>query len=549
MTHHPRRLNTCRRLIVLFTVLALALALPTIAWAHPLGNFTINQYAGLRVSRGGISIEYILDMAEIPAFQEIAAFDADGNGQPDPSESAAYHADKCASLRPDLKLGFDDRAVDLALTSSAVEFPAGAGGLPTLRLTCMFQASLDSVTDNARITFHNNAFPGRLGWKEIVVSAEDISLSGDFTTTSLSNRLTAYPQDLLASPLDQREITFDVAVAEAPAQTIAPGTSDSVPYPLAGRNDQFTRLILLDEVNLSTFLIALVISFIWGAMHAMTPGHGKTIVGAYLVGSRGTPKHALYLGLTTTIAHTLGVFALGLITLFAARFIVPEKLYPWMSFLSGLFVVGIGMNLLVSRFKSSGLGSPLQTLKAKFAGSSRINLSIQPLPEHVHSDGSAHNHGYLLQPSHAHHHSHDHPHPHDHHHDEGHDHSGHSHLPPGVDGSPVTWRSLLLLGISGGIVPCPSALVVLLGAIALNRIGFGLVLVLAFSLGLAGALTTIGLMFIYAGRVFERIPAQGKIIRVLPVLSALFIALIGLTITVRALQEIGVITWGIHTLL
>ena len=100
-------------------------------------------------------------------------------------------------------------------------------------------------------------------------------------------------------------------------------------------------------------------------------------------------------------------------------------------------------------------------------------------------------------------------------------------------------RSLLLLGISGGILPCPSALVVLLGAIALNRIGFGLVLVLAFSLGLAGALTAIGLAFIYAGRLFEKIPARGKVVQMLPMLSAAFIAMIGVMISLRALEQIG----------
>jgi ABC-type nickel/cobalt efflux system permease component RcnA len=163
-----------------------------------------------------------------------------------------------------------------------------------------------------------------------------------------------------------------------------------------------------------------------------------------------------------------------------------------------------------------------------------LPLSIQPIPEHVHADGSTHRHGYLLQNAHEH--------PHDHPHSAGHDHGDHSHLPPGADGSPVTWRSLLFLGISGGLLPCPSALVVLLGAIALNRVGLGLVLVLAFSLGLAGALTGIGLLFIYAGRLFERIPAQGRIVRALPVLSALFVLLIGLVISVRALQEIGIIS-------
>jgi ABC-type nickel/cobalt efflux system permease component RcnA len=274
-------------------------------------------------------------------------------------------------------------------------------------------------------------------------------------------------------------------------------------------------------------------------MHALTPGHGKTIVGAYLVGSRGTLKHAVYLGLTTTITHTLGVFALGLITLFAARYVVPEKLYPWMTLFSGLFVVGIGINLLLSRFRSSGLGEQVSKAKARIAGTGPSHALVF---QHYPAEDATHQHQYALNSSHIHAHDHGHSHPHSqdgHHHD--HDHADHSHLPPGADGSPVTWRSLLALGVSGGLIPCPSALIVLLGAIALNRIGFGLILVLAFSLGLAATLTAIGMMFIYAGRLFERFPSRGGMMRLLPVISALFVSLIGAAIVFKALGEMGII--------
>lgn len=531
-----------RRVIVTLLTLFASFALVPAAFAHPLGNFTINQYAGLIVSREKVLLDYVLDMAEIPAFQEIAAFDANGNGLADPSEAAGYHAQKCASLQPDLNLLLNNKASALTLSSSAVEFPAGVGGLPTLRLTCEFKAALDSTKSNLDISFVNNAFPDRIGWKEIVVFPEDVSINGDFAATSLSNRLTNYPQDLLTDPLDQRQVEFEITPVGLPQQNeaaVPAAESTSVP---ADRNDAFTRLILLDEINLSTLLVALGISFIWGAVHAMTPGHGKTIVGAYLVGSRGTLKHAVYLGLTTTITHTLGVFALGLITLFAAQYIVPATLYPWMSLLSGLFVVGIGLSLFANRFRSSGMGTWTQAFKTKRG---RSSLPYAAVLAHAHSEGFTHEHKYVLNTSHEHGHGHTHPHHHDHadehHHDHNHDHANHSHLPPGADGSPVTWRSLLALGISGGLLPCPSALVVLLGAIALNRIGFGLILVLAFSLGLAAALTAIGMAFIYAGRLFERFPSQGKIIRFLPVLSALFVSLIGIAISIKALAEIGIV--------
>jgi ABC-type nickel/cobalt efflux system permease component RcnA len=299
---------------------------------------------------------------------------------------------------------------------------------------------------------------------------------------------------------------------------MGPGTPD--------KNDAFTRLVLVESITWPTLLFALLVSFIWGAMHALTPGHGKTVVGAYLVGSRGTARHALYLGLTTTITHTTGVFALGLVTLFAARFIFPEKLFPWLSFLSGLLVVGIGANLFFSRLRATGL----------LGRSHRTDIT-----------------GYHHGPTHDHHHPHEHTHDHEasshHHHDHSsgdhahsggdHHHGDHSHLPPGADGAPVSWRSLLALGISGGLLPCPSALVVMLSAIALNRVGFGLVLVFAFSLGLAAALSGIGLMFVYAGRFFNRIPRQSRLLRLLPAASALFITLVGLGIAAQALRDTG----------
>ena len=240
-----------------------------------------------------------------------------------------------------------------------------------------------------------------------------------------------------------------------------------------------------------TLLVAIALSFLWGGMHAMSPGHGKTIVGAYLVGSRATTQHAIFLGLTTTITHTLAVFALGLITLFASHFIVPEQLYPWLSCLSGLMVVAIGLNLFINRLRNTQFHSTAHS-------------------HHTHDE-----------------HSH-------HHHD-------HSHLPPKTDEAPPSWRSLLTLGVSGGIVPCPSALVVLLSAVALGRVGFGLVMVLAFSLGLAGVLTGLGLLLVRTKRLFDHLPSQMRLVKVLPAVSAFFVALLGVGITTQALMQLGLV--------
>jgi ABC-type nickel/cobalt efflux system permease component RcnA len=522
---------------VIFTLLICFVVVP-VAFAHPLGNFTINHYAGLHLTRDQIAIDFVLDMAEIPAFQEIAIFDANDNGQPDASEAESYHARKCTALQPDLSLLSNNTALSLRLESSAVEFPAGAGGLPTLRLTCQFRAA--SPRQMTSVSFVDNSYSQRIGWREIVVSADGVALHGDFSSTSSSNRLTSYPEDLLSNPLDQRQVTIDIGPITTAAQDNSANVTSPAPSLGGNRSDRFTQLITLENLTFPTILFALLISFVWGAMHAMTPGHGKTIVGAYLVGSRGTLKHALYLGLTTTITHTLGVFALGLITLFASHYILPETLYPWMNLLSGLFVVGIGVNLLISRSKSARLGSLFSAPLANLAGSRK---PYAPSVQLLSIETTEHHHKYGLGSAKEHIHAHDHSHPHSHAHSHRHDHShaDHSHLPPGADGSPVTWRSLLALGISGGLIPCPSALVVMLGAIALNRIGFGLILVLAFSLGLAGALTAIGMVFIYAGRLFNRFPAQGRIIQLLPVFSALCVSVIGAAIIWRALGEMGIL--------
>ncbi|HSL41982.1 MAG TPA: sulfite exporter TauE/SafE family protein [Anaerolineales bacterium] len=520
-----------RRLFTVILTLLLCFLFVPAVFAHPLGNFTVNHYAGLHISRDVIVIDYVMDMAEIPAFQEIELLDANGNLQPDPAEAASYPAVRCASLQPSLNLSVNHQSAALSLVSSSVEFPAGVGGLPTMRLTCEFQAHVD-ITENATVlAFQNKVFADRLGWQEIVIIPDGVTVRGDYSSNSLSDRLTDYPEDLLTSPPEQREVAVEITALGSPMQSQSAVSVDGSKSSLSDRNDAFTRLILLEDLTLPTLLLALAVALIWGAAHALTPGHGKTIVGAYLVGSRGTMKHALYLGLTTTITHTLGVFALGLVTLFAAQYIVPETLYPWMSLLSGLLVIGIGINLLITRFRAAGLGFP--NLKADLSP-----RAYSPVFQHMHVEEAGHSHQYILTKAHTHADGRSHSHGHAHHHDHDHDHADHSHLPPGADGSPVTWRSLLALGVSGGLIPCPSALVVMLGAIALNKIAFGLVLVLAFSLGLAGALTAIGMLFIYAGRLFARFPSQGWVIRLLPVLSALFVSAIGAAIIWKALGEI-----------
>jgi ABC-type nickel/cobalt efflux system permease component RcnA len=217
------------------------------------------------------------------------------------------------------------------------------------------------------------------------------------------------------------------------------------------------------------------------------------------------------------------------VTLGTSEFILTEQLYPWLNVLSGVLVTGIGLKLLISRWQGA------QVFQNWAVGQYHAEHTHNHDHHHHHEHGHVHtyDHSHELPTRHKpevvqahHHHAHDHDHNPEHH--------EHSHLPPGADGSPITWSSLLALGISGGLLPCPSALVVLLSAIALNRIGFGLALVSAFSLGLAGVLTGIGLMLVYAKEQFERLPIQSPKISMLPTVSALFMTLIGLGITTQA---------------
>ncbi|MBE9004049.1 sulfite exporter TauE/SafE family protein [Fortiea sp. LEGE XX443] len=462
------------------------------AEAHPLGNFTINHYAGVQVAQDGVGIDYVLDMAEIPAFQEINQLDSNHNYKTEPGETVQYPAQKCDEVNSYLELLINKQPLVLALTKSAVEFPPGVGGLSTLRLSCSFQGSMELKSADKLVEFEDKFYSQRLGWREITVVTKGVPIQGNFNSNSISDRLRNYPNDLLSSPLDQRRISLQLNPSLVSSkQTLSPSveSTNRVDNALTGRsNDVFTSLITQENHSLLTILIALAIAFFWGGLHALSPGHGKTVVGAYLVGSRSKPQHALFLGLIVTITHTSGIFALGLVTLGTSQFMLTEQLYPWLSVVSGILVTVIGLNLLFNRLQGH---------------------QVFHTHDHVHDN---------------------HVHSHHHHHDHSHVHHAHSHHE-----SSMNWSSTLALGISGGLLPCPSALVVLLSAIALGRIGFGLALVSAFSLGLAAVLTGIGLMLVYAKDRFEHLPLQIPKIKMLPIASALCITLIGLGITSQAL--------------
>jgi nickel/cobalt transporter (NicO) family protein len=437
-----------RRLALLLAAIA-SLTLPAVAAAHPLGNFTINRFSRIEVSGPRLYVRYVLDLAEIPTFQA---------GRID---TQAY----AKRIARNARLAVDGRPAALVPVRTALAHPLGAGGLHTTRLEVVLRGPV--LPGRVSVSYHDNNYRDRIGWKEIVVGED---------TPSSSHELRAYPKNLLQSPLDTTSVEATLEPRDGPDVVPAPSSGTSLQAPDRVADGGFASLVGRSHLSALVILASVAAALFWGAAHALSPGHGKTIVTAYLVGQRGTPRHAAVLGLIVTVTHTIGVFALGLVTLALSQFVVPDRLYPWLNLVSGALVVGIGASVLRARWRQ--------------------------------------------RRGHAHHHEH------------------HHHRAHGQSQGP-TARSLLAVGVSGGLLPCPSALVVLLAAISLHRIAFGLLLIVAFSAGLALTITGIGLVAVLARHSFRRLSFDGPLVRLLPAASALVILAAGLAMTVRAVPKVS----------
>jgi nickel/cobalt transporter (NicO) family protein len=476
--------------------------------AHPLGNFTINHFTRIEVGKARIKVRYVVDMAEIPTFQTLQTVTRNPDGKPSEGELNEYLQRVLVEYSDGLHLAVDTIRIPLRAVNKTISLPPGSGGLQTLRVECDFEADLPATAASGehRVQFENVNHKTRVGWHEVVVSPNDGVTIFNSTAygSALTDELKVYPENLLGAPADERTAEFSWTDQAAPVGAVALRQRDGRPADQS--RDYLAQLIAVETITPTIALLGLLVAAGLGALHAFSPGHGKTVVGAYLVGSRGTARHAAFLGLTVTITHTSMVFLLGVVTLFASQYVVPERLFPILSFVSGAIVVAIGLSLFLRRLRGA-------------------NVSADPAHEHSHGHGDG---------------------SHDHDHGEGgvltHTHGGstHSHLPPGADGGSVTWKNLLALGISGGLLPCPSALVVLLSAISLHRVGYGLALVLSFSIGLAATLTCIGLVFVYARRFIKGPFAESRVVRLLPIASALVIACVGVFICYEALTQSGV---------
>jgi nickel/cobalt transporter (NicO) family protein len=545
------------RIAACSVAIALVLLLPTTALAHPLGNFTINHFAGIRVGADRVTLDVVIDQAEIPTFTERQWIDTDGDGQVSDAETEDERQVACTSLASSLTLAVGGSPLALSVDAAGLSFPQGAGGLPTMRLVCEYGTALAApLTGATSVHFADRSNAGRVGWREIVATGDGVTIAGAAPSTSVSGRLTSYPQDLLTVPLATSEVSLTAtpggpslpvpciadafALSATPtaktlgfgcgpaanrpglAAAVQPGvaagqsaTTPATEQPNAapagavpgGVGNEISSLLQTRDLTPPIVIVSLLTAMALGAAHALTPGHGKTVMAAYLVGTRGTGRQAVALGLTVTIAHTVGVLLLALVVLSVSH-VTPEAFNHATGIVSGLLVVSIGGWLFLRQ------GLPI--IRARLASAGGHEHHHDGIDDHVHDD--EHEHGHV--------------------HDGMHRHGGveHSHVPPA--GEPLTWRSLFALGLFGGLVPSINALIILLATLATGRAAYGLVLVVAFGTGMAIVLGGTGLGLVYASRWLARSPSWsplGRIALLAPAITSVVIIVVGVVVTGQAI--------------
>lgn len=444
-----------RRLALIVALAGLLAARPHAASAHPLGNFTINHYAGLELGTDGLTVDYVLDLAEIPTFQMRADIA--------PAPSAA-----CASLADGLSVSLDGATLGLRTAVARVAFLPGQGGLEILRLECSLTTSWRLGSSTHVLTFADATYLDRIGWREITARGDGVVIETSLPASSLSERLTAYPQDAFASSPGVRsgEVRFTVGM---PVEAASPVV---VPLPRGG--DAVADLLGRADSGALGPLLALVLAFGLGALHAASPGHGKTVMAAYLVGTRRSVRDAVTLGLAVAVSHTAGVLALAVVVLTGASLLPPERVYPILSAASALVVVAVGLTMLRRELAH--------------------RASHRRLHDHQHAQS-------------------------------------------------VGAGSLVALGLVGGLVPSASALVLLLGALAAHRPDAGVLLVLAFGVGMASTLVGAGVALVAAGRLAARAPLAkaklaSRVVALGPMLAALVVLAIGIGLTAQSLAAL-----------
>ncbi|MFC9909162.1 nickel transporter [Streptomyces sp. NPDC127197] len=493
---------------------AIVLVPATAASAHPLGNFTVNHYDGLVAAPGELRVDHVEDLAEIPATQ--AGPDVERLGV------TAWARGRCADAARDSEATVDGRTVGLDVVESHARVLPGQAGLDTLRVECRLTAPLPE-TDSVTVGFRSAGADSGPGWREIIARGDRMTLTAsDVPEKSPSRQLTAYPEELLSSPAGTTSASLRVrpggpALAEeqgdAPAASVLPRGADHWTRALES-------LVARHDLTVGFAALALLIAVGLGAMHALAPGHGKTLMAATAAahGGRARMRHVLPLAASVTVTHTLGVVALGLLV--TAGSAAAPSVIAWLGIASGVLVTLAGAGLVRRAFRNR-------------------EQAHAHTHTHDHEHEYAHDHRDHEHKKHSHDHDHGHDHQHTHPHTIEHSHGGHTHSHPIAP----TLRGTILMGFAGGLVPSPSAVVVLVGAAALGQAWFGLLLVVAYGAGLALTLTAAGFAVVRFGSGVTRAlvrrprwtanPLAALIRRTAPVGSAFVVVALGAGLVFR----------------
>ncbi|WTX01036.1 nickel transporter (plasmid) [Streptomycetaceae bacterium NBC_01309] len=602
------------RLVLVAAAAGLASAAAAVpAAAHPLGNFTVNHYDGLVLHPDRIDNHAVVDTAEIATLQRRADVDTDRDGATSPAERNAHAQAQCTDLAAALRSAVGGRPLHWTVANATFAYLPGNAGLDTGRLDCNLTAPAD-LSRPARVDFTDEYQAERIGWHEITATTGP-GVHLDHPTVpaaSISDELRRYPDDMLASPPDQRHVSLQVRPGAGP-QTTTPQTA----VPASGmftaavnRMDAaFHDLVGTRDLTWTAGLLAVLLSLVLGASHALMPGHGKTVMAAYLAGRRGTPRDAVTVGTTVTLTHTAGVLALGLF-LTASASLAGESMLAYLGIGSGLLITAVGAGLLIAAARGHsthghhhhhshehphhhghhhGHSHHHEHGHGHHHGQQTHRHPDHDHPDHDHfngHDGHDHVHGTTRlttaipgptapptevpadavptsaaqpatsttatlappstgHPPHTHHHTDDHPHAHVH---TAHAHAMHTHADVHkASAAPAPERrrriALVGIGVAGGLVPSPSALIVLLGAIGLGRTWFGVLLVIGYGLGMAATLTAAGLLLVRLRDRIDRLdsarlaPFKRRLRRwgrVSPFLTAGLVVCVGLVLAIRA---------------
>ncbi|MEU7871386.1 hypothetical protein [Dactylosporangium sp. NPDC049140] len=425
-------------------VFAGVLLVPGTAHAHPLGNFSVNRLAALTFTPSAVEVAVTVDFAELPTVQlDLAA------------------APECTAFASAFSVRVSSTPLTFTVGSPSLVYSQGAAGLRTARLTCSLSAPAD-LSRRSAVSVESHYRDDRVGWRELTAAGSGVHLESSLPASSRTDGLRTYPDDLLSSPLDVRSAQLTVVPGGSTAPSAASPSNSALPSWLSRAESLLRGWVGSRSLTPWVGLLAVLLALVLGGAHAALPGHGKTVMAAYLAGRRGRPRDALAVGATVTLTHTGGVLVLGLLLTTVAG-LAGERILSGLGVVSGVLVAAVGIGMLRRR-----RGAPAHS--------------------HSHGPGSAHTHSHGPGSSHTHTHSHG-PHAsHTHSHDSDHGHSHHS-------DRPSRW-AIVGMGVAGGLVPSPSALVVLLGAIGLGRTWFGVLLVLAYGAGMAAVLTAAGLLLI-----------------------------------------------------